>query len=105
MKKTVILMAVVAASLLAMTFVAEASVALPSYAESGDLKGQLETKGGAITKIITAIAVIVCIIGIIVGAIKIGSGDADGGKRIAIGAVVGLIITGVAFGIAAVALK
>lgn len=104
MKKTVVLIATVAASLFAMTFVAEA-VDLPSYAASGDLKSQLETKGGNITKIIAGISVMVCIIGIIVGAIKIGSGDADGGKRIAIGAVIGLIITGVAYGIAALALK
>lgn len=104
MKKMVVVLAVVAASLFAMTFVAEA-VSLPSYAQGADLKSQIDAKGKSVTDVVTAVAVVLCIIGIFVGAAMIGSNNAELGKKVVIGAVVGLILVGVAYSIAALALK
>lgn len=73
---------------------------LPNYASGGNLKTELQSKGKAITDVVSMVAAIVSIIGIVAGAAMIGSGNADGGKRYVIGGVVGLIVAGVAFGIA-----
>ena len=57
------------------------SITLPSYAQGSDLRGALESRGKAISDLLAFVAGIVGIIGIIVGAIKMGAGDPEGGKR------------------------
>ena len=77
------------------------SFTLPSYAQGSDLRGAVEAKGKAISDILALIAGIVGIIGIIVGAIKMGAGDPEGGKRQVLWGALGIIVAALAYGIAA----
>jgi len=79
---------------------AEVLAALPNYAQGGNLESDLQTKGQAITKILSLIVGIVSIMGILVGAVKIGGGNPEGGKTFIIGGVVALVIAGSVYGIA-----
>ena len=54
---------------------AEVLAALPNYAQGGNLESDLQSKGQAITKILSLIVGIVSIMGILVGAVKIGGGN------------------------------
>lgn len=86
---------------LAYTFLpAEALATLPNYAQGGNLESDLQSKGQAITKILSLIVGIVAIMGILVGAIKIGAGNPESGKTFIIGGVIALVIAGSVFGIA-----
>lgn len=77
----------------------------PSYAQGQDVKQAVQSKGKDITDLFAMIAAIVCILGIIIGAIKMGGGNAEGGKQTVMWSVVGLIIIGMAYGIAIYAMK
>ena len=79
----------------------EVWAALPNYAQGGNLESDLQTKGQAITKILALIVGIVSIMGILVGAIKIGGGNPESGKTFVISGVVALVIAGSVYGIAA----
>jgi hypothetical protein len=82
--------------------VPEAAAALPEYAKGGvNLKAAIESKGKAITDIASLILAVCSILGIIIGATMIGTGQADRGKSWVIGGVAGLIIGGTVYGIAA----
>lgn len=99
MKKLFVL---VGFALIAATFVpVEVMAALPNYAQGGNLESDLQSKGQAITKILSLIVGIVAIMGILVGAIKIGGGNPEGGKTFIVGGVIALVIAGSVFGIAA----
>ncbi len=74
---------------------------LPNYAQGGDLASTLQTQGKAVTDILALVATIISIMGIVVGAIRIGGGDPDGGKRWVVSGVLGLVIAGSVYGIAA----
>ncbi len=76
-------------------------ITLPSYAQGSDLRGALESRGKAISDVLAFVAGIVGIIGIIVGAIKMGAGDPEGGKRQVIWGSLGILIAALAYGIAA----
>jgi hypothetical protein len=78
----------------------EVLAALPNYAQGGNLESDLQSKGQAITKILSLIVGIVAIMGILVGAIKIGGGNPESGKTFVISGVVALIIAGSVYGIA-----
>lgn len=77
------------------------SITLPSYAQGSDLRSAVEAKGKAISDILALIAGVVGIIGIIVGAIKMGAGDPEGGKRQVLWGALGIIVAALAYGIAA----
>jgi hypothetical protein len=79
---------------------AEVLAALPNYAQGGNLESDLQSKGQAITKILSLIVGIVSIMGILVGAVKIGGGNPESGKTFVISGVVALVIAGSVFGIA-----
>jgi hypothetical protein len=64
------------------------------------LESDLQSKGQAITKILSLIVGIVAIMGILVGAIKIGGGNPDSGKTFVISGIVALVIAGSVYGIA-----
>lgn len=83
-------------------FTVEKAIAaqLPSYASGGNLQGDLESKGQTITEILSLIGLILAIITIVIGGIKIGTGDAEGGKRLLIGGLIGIVIIGSVYGIA-----
>jgi hypothetical protein len=102
MMKRVVLMsaAAVAAFSLFNVGVVEA-LELPNYAQSGNLEGELQRKGQAVTDVITMIVAILAIIGILVGGGKIAVGDPQGGKQWLVGGIVALVIAGSVYGIAA----
>src|SRR4030065_158409 len=88
-------------ALIAVAFVpAEVLAALPNYAQGGNLESDLQSKGQAITKILSLIVGIVAIMGLLVGAIKIGGGNPDNGKTFVISGIVALVIAGSVYGIA-----
>jgi hypothetical protein len=98
MKKFVILLVCAAAVLSVLPVEA---LTLPNYATSGDLSQSIQSKGKAITDIISMIVAILAIIGILVGAGKFGVGNGEEGKKWVFGGVVALIIAGSVFSIAA----
>ncbi len=77
------------------------SITLPGYAQGSDLRSAVETKGKAVSDMLALIAGVVGIIGIIVGAIKMGAGDPEGGKRQVIWGALGIVVAALAYGIAA----
>ena len=88
-------------ALLTVVFIpTEVLAALPNYAQGGNLESDLQSKGQAITKILSLIVGIVAIMGILVGAIKIGGGNPDSGKTFVISGIVALVIAGSVYGIA-----
>jgi len=98
MNKMLVLMGL---ALLTVVFVpTEVLAALPNYAQGGNLESDLQSKGQAITKILSLIVGIVAIMGILVGAIKIGGGNPDSGKTFVISGIVALVIAGSVYGIA-----
>jgi len=98
MNKMLVLMGL---ALLTVIFIpTEVLAALPNYAQGGNLESDLQSKGQAITKILSLIVGIVAIMGILVGAIKIGGGNPDSGKTFVISGIVALVIAGSVYGIA-----
>jgi hypothetical protein len=98
MNKMLVLMGL---ALLTVVFIpTEVLAALPNYAQGGNLESDLQSKGQAITKILSLIVGIVAIMGILVGAIKIGGGNPDSGKTFVISGIVALVIAGSVYGIA-----
>lgn len=79
----------------------KAATQMPNYAQGGNLNTQVQSKGKAITEMISLIVVGLCIIGILIGAGYIGVGKADTGKVYVIGGIVGIILAGTVYGIAA----
>lgn len=78
---------------------------MPSYAGGQDISATLESKGQAITDLVVLVGFIVGIIGIAVGGVKFGSGNAEDGKRWLVNSLVGLIICASIYGIAQVAVS
>jgi|GEM_PF-2708895 len=101
MKKFFTLFACIAAVLFVLP--AEA-VQLPNYAQGGNLSTTLQSKGKAITDVISMVVAILAIIGILIGAGYFGVGNGDRGKQWVVGGVVALIIAGSVYGIAAIAI-
>lgn len=93
----------VAACLMAvwMALPAEATLQLPNYAQGGDLSTTIQTKGKALTDIISMIVAILAIIGMIIGGGYFTVGNGEMGKKFLFGGVTGLIIAGAAYAIAA----
>ncbi len=101
MKKFLTLFACVAAVLLVLPVEA---ATLPNYAQGGNLSTTLQSKGKAITDVISMIVAILAIIGILIGAGYFGVGNGDRGKQWVVGGVVALVIAGSVYGIAAIAI-
>ena len=79
---------------------AYAALTLPNYASGGNLSSDLQSKGKAVTDIIAMVVAILAIMGILVGAGKIGTGKGEEGKQWVIGGIVALVIAGSVYGIA-----
>lgn len=102
MMKRVVLMSAAAVAVFSLFNVGVAeALELPNYAQSGNLEGELQRKGQAVTDVITMIVAILAIIGILVGGGKIAVGDPQGGKQWLVGGIVALVIAGSVYGIAA----
>jgi hypothetical protein len=80
---------------------AHASLTLPNYAAGGgNLTSDLQSKGKAVTDIISMVVAILAIMGILIGAGKIGVGKGEEGKQWVVGGIVALVIAGSVYGIA-----
>lgn len=101
MKKFFTLFACVAAVLLVLPVEA---AQLPNYAQGGNLSTTLQSKGKAITDVISMIVAILAIIGILIGGGYFAVGNGDRGKQWVVGGVVALVIAGSVYGIAAIAI-
>lgn len=80
---------------------AEAATQLPNYAQGGNLTSQVQSKGKAITDLLSLICAILSIIGMVIGATMIGIGKPESGKVTFICGVLGIILAGSIYGIAA----
>jgi len=76
------------------------AIDLPNYANAGNLNTELQSKGKKITDTVSMVAVIISIIGLLIGAVFIGGGNADSGKRWVIGGLTGIVLAGTVYGIA-----
>ncbi len=79
---------------------AHAELKLPSYASGSNVKADVEKKGKNITDVVLIVVGVVSMLGILVGAGYMGSGNAEKGKQIMLGGVAGIIIASLVFGIA-----
>lgn len=77
------------------------ALTMPNYAAGGNLTTDLQSKGKAVTDIITMIVAILSIMGILVGAGKIGLNNGEEGKKWVVGGLTALVIAGSVYGIAA----
>lgn len=80
------------------------ALTLPNYAAGGDLSSSLQSTGKRITDVVSMVVGIVSIIGMLVGAIKIGTGKGEEGKTWVVSGIVALVIAGSVYGIASLAL-
>ena len=80
---------------------AEAALQLPGYATGQSVKADLESKGRKVTDVVTLVVGIGAILGILWGALKIGTGNAEEGKRYVIGGMTAIVIASVVYGIVA----
>ncbi len=78
------------------------SVELPSWASTGDVKSEVQSKGKTATDIISAVVVVIAIVAMLVGAGFFAAGNSDMGKKLLFGGIIGLVIAGSVYGIAAI---
>ncbi|MCP5008174.1 MAG: hypothetical protein GY941_30210, partial [Planctomycetes bacterium] len=78
------------------------AVELPSWAQTGNLESELSNKGKDAANIISLIVAILAIIGMLVGAGFFATGKQEEGKKFLFGGIIGLIVAGSVFGIAAI---
>jgi hypothetical protein len=91
---------IVAVALIVLTLPVEA-LQMPNYANGGgNLTSDLQSKGKAVTDIISLIVAMLGIIGILVGAGYFTAGKRENGMQWVVGGIVGLIIAGSVYGIA-----
>ena len=79
---------------------AQAELKLPSYASGANVKADVEKKGKNITDVVLIVVGVVCMLGILVGAGYMGSGNSEKGKQVMLGGVAGIVIASLVFGIA-----
>ncbi len=80
---------------------ANSGLELPSWANSGNLEGELSSTGQNVAGIISMIVALLAIGGMLVGAGFFTVGNPDRGKTYLFGGVTGLILAGSVYGIAA----
>lgn len=80
---------------------ASAQVTLPSYAQSGSLQSQLESKGHAVTQVLSLVVAILAIIGILVGAAHFAVGHGERGRSYVLGGIIALVLASTAYAIVA----
>ncbi len=84
------------------SYAKNSSVELPGWASTGDVKNEVQSKGKNAADIISAVVVVIAIITMLVGAGFFAAGNSDMGKKLLFGGVIGLVIAGSVYGIAAI---
>ena len=79
---------------------AQAELKLFSYASGSNVKADVEKKGKNITDVVLIVVGVISMLGILVGAGYMGSGNAEKGKQVMLGGVAGIVIAFLVFGIA-----
>ncbi len=79
---------------------AQAELKLPSYASGTNVKADVEKKGKNITDVVLIVVGVISMLGILVGAGYMGSGNSEKGKQVMLGGVAGIVIASLVFGIA-----
>ncbi len=79
---------------------AQAELKLPSYASGSNVKADVEKKGKNITDVVLIVVGVISMLGILVGAGYMGSGNSEKGKQVMLGGVAGIVIASLVFGIA-----
>ncbi len=78
------------------------NVELPTWAEQGDVKTEINSKGKNASEVLTAVVVLIAILGMLAGAGFFAFGNSDMGKKLIFGGIIGLVIAGSVYGIAAI---
>ncbi len=85
---------------------AHAQAKLPTYIKGGgNVKTRMMAKGKTATELISLLAVMLGTAAVIVGGIKLGMNNKQGGKELIIGGVSCLLIVGMAYGVANLVVK
>ena len=79
---------------------AQTELKLPNYASGSNVKADVEKKGKNITNMVLIVVGVISMLGILVGAGYMGSGNAEKGKQVMLGGVAGIVIASLVFGIA-----
>lgn len=93
-------LAIVAVSAVIMPAIADAGPRLPSYASGQDAATQVESIGQKVMDFIGIVGIVVSLAGMAWSAVHFGRGAHDVGKQYLGGGVIGLIMTGLIYGIA-----
>ena len=80
---------------------AQAAVTLPNYAAGGNVQVEIQNKGKKATDLVVMVVAIIAIIGMAVGAGNFAAARPEDGKKWVLGGIVGLVIAGSIYGIAA----
>jgi hypothetical protein len=86
---------------LALITPAHADITLPSYAAGGDVKTKVESVGKKVTDTISLVVAVIAILCMVASGGYFASGKSDEGKRLLFGSITGLVVAGMAYGIAA----
>ncbi len=100
--KYLIVVLILTAGVLSESSFAANNLELPSWASSGNLENEMKSKGQEATEILSIIVVLLAIGGMVVGAGFLAVGNQEKGKQFLFGGIIGLIVAGSVYGIAAI---
>ena len=101
MKSLFLVFAAVCVLFMGMPDQAFAEVKLPSYASSGSADSKAQSVGKKVTDFASLIVGILSILGMLAGAAYFTMGNSERGWKFVSGGVIGLVIAGMVYGIAA----
>lgn len=78
-----------------------AQVKLPSYAAGADVQTRVEAVGKKVTDVVSLIVAVIAILCMVASAAYFAMGNRDTGRNLLFGSIAGLLISGLAYGIAA----
>lgn len=78
-----------------------ADITLPSYAAGGDVRTKVESVGKKITDTVSLVVAVIAILCMVASGGYFSTGKSEEGKKLLFGSIAGLIIAGLAYGIAA----
>jgi uncharacterized membrane protein len=80
---------------------AQAQTKLPSYAAGADVQTKVETVGKKVTDVVSLVVAVIAIVCMVASGAFFAMGNREAGRQLLFGSMAGLLISGLAYGIAA----
>jgi ABC-type Fe3+ transport system permease subunit len=78
-----------------------AQTKLPSYAAGADVQTKVETVGKKVTDVVSLVVAVIAIVCMVASGAFFAMGNREAGRQLLFGSMAGLLISGLAYGIAA----